>query len=189
MIRKRFLLAALLAASAAPSVQAQTVVKPRPPLDSTQVRVRDAVLVLRDSLQLVHAGGAHMQRDFRGASSAALVSRARSLRDGCAASARTLPQTRAVLSSGPAPTSQARAARTELMARMDTMAAALAECQTQFDDWVKKDDGEAVRGYGNRSAGAIRAPIRAYESQLQLYLGMIGVRIRPIGAGESPIRS
>ena len=183
------LLAGVLTISLAPAVHAQTVFRPRAPLDSAQSAVRDAVLVLRDSLQVVHDGVARMHRDFRGASLAALVSRARSMRDGCAASTRTLPATRAVIASGPAATDKQRSTRERLLAEMDSLSAALAECQKTFGAWVDEEDGESVRGYGNRAAGTVRTAILGYEDRLQLYLRLIGIRIQPLGAGASVIRS
>ena len=186
---RHLLLAAALAVGVTPAAQAQTVFTPEAPLDSARATVRTAVLVLRDSLQVVHAGGARMQRDFHGASVAALVSRARSLRDGCAASARTVPVTRAALVAGPAGSAKAAPARASLLARMDSLGTALEACEQTFGEWVSKGDGEAVRGYGNRGAEAVRNSILAYEEALQLFLSHLGIRVQPLGAGSSPIRS
>jgi hypothetical protein len=186
---KHLLLAAVLAAVAAPAAQAQTVFTPSAPLDSARASVRAAVLVLRDSLQVVHAGGARMQRDFHGASAAALVSRARSLRDGCAASARTIPGTRAAIVAGPAGSAKAAPARASLLAKVDSLGAALGECERTFGAWVSQADGEAVRGYGNRGAESVRTAILAYEEALQLFLSHLGIRVQPLGAGTSLIRS
>ena len=44
---------------------AQTVMRPDPPLDSARVAVRDALLILRDSLSTVDGAAARLQRDFR----------------------------------------------------------------------------------------------------------------------------
>lgn len=181
-------LSAALAAGLAPVAQAQTVVQPKAPLDSARASVRDAILVFRDSLQVVHAGGARMRRDFQTASGAALVSRARIMRDGCAASVRALSPTRAAVESGPAGTDKERAARTALLVEMDRLSAALTECRTIFSGWVDSRDGEAVRGYGNRASDTVRGPILTYEDKLQHYLGLLGIRIQPLGAG-TPITS
>lgn len=185
----RLMLIAALAAVAAPAAHAQTVVQPRAPLDSARMSVRDAVITFRDSLQVVQAGGARMRRDFHSASAAALLSRAREMRDGCAASARTLPSTRAVIETGPVDTEKRRAAQTALLGEMDRLAVALAECQTTFSGWVDARDGEGVRGYGNRAADAIRTPVLQYEEKMTHYVGLLGIRIQPLGAGASPIRS
>jgi hypothetical protein len=183
-MKRSLVVAALLLAGAAPAVHAQAmVVRPAAPLDSARAGVRDAVLVLRDSLQLVHAESARLRRDFRAASAPALVSRARAMRDACAASARTLPATRAVLADGPAPDEKVARLRTQLVAEADRVAAALAACEETFGGWARAADGEAVRGYGNRRADELRSPIRAYEARLDAYLRSIGIRIRPIGAG------
>lgn len=167
---------------------AQDFVRPEAPLDSARATVRDAILVLRDSLQAVHAGGARMQRDFQSASGAALLSRAAAMRDGCAASARTVPVTRAAIMAGPAGTETARSARARLIAEMDDLSTALAACERAFGAWVEEADGEDVRGYGNRQAETVRTALLAYEERLQRYLGAMRIRIMPIGAGapQSP---
>lgn len=173
----------------APPARAQEFVKPDAPLDSARATVRDAILVLRDSLQVIHAGGARMQRDFQGASGAALVSRAAAIREGCAASARTLPATRAAVLSGPAGREAARGPRARLVTEMDSLSAALAVCERAFGAWVEQGDGEAVRGYGNRQAEVVRRALLAYEERLHLYLGAMGIRIVPLGTGATLIRS
>ena len=185
----RTLLIALLAAGAAPTLDAQTVFRPPAPLDSAHAAVRDAVLIFRDSLQLVHASGARLRRDFHGASSAALVSRARSLRDGCNASLRGLPSARASFASAPVSSPRSESARSALLTEMDRLEGALKECRATFGEWVRVSDAEAVRGYGNRRAADIRTAIQAYENRVKRYLGHQNIRIRPLGAGPSPIRS
>lgn len=130
-----------------------------------------------------------MQRDFHGASAAALVSRARSLRDGCAASARTVPMARAALLAGPAGSAKAAQARASLLARMDSLGTALGACERTFGEWVTTGDGEAVRGYGNRGAEVVRDSILAYEEALQLFLSHLGIRVQPLGSGSSLIQS
>ena len=183
------LVAGALVAGFAPVAHAQTVVQPRQQLDSSRAAVRDAILMLRDSLQVVHAGGARMQRDFQSASEAALLSRARIMRDGCTVSARALPQARTVVASGPADTDKQRAARATLLSEMDRLATSLAECQATFSAWVEGRDGEAVRGYGNRAAETVRAPILSYEDKLQRYLALLGIRVQPLGVGSAPVAS
>ena len=185
----RILLVAALAASVPATARAQVVVRPPAPLDPARATVRDAVLVLRDSLQGIHAGRAHLRRDYRDASSQALVSRARVMRDACAASARTLPQTRIAVQKGPTATPQSRSARDELLAEMSRLVAPLEACRGRFDEWVRSSDGDAVRGYANRLADEIEVPIRAYEHRLATYLGTQGIRIRPLGSGTPLIKS
>jgi hypothetical protein len=185
----RLLLALAVAVLAAPPAQAQDFIVPEAPLDSARATVRDAVLVLRDSLQVIYAGGARMQRDFQGASGAALLSRAAAMRDGCAASARTVPGTKAVVVAGPAGAETVRRERAKLLVEMDRLATALAECERTFGGWLEQGDGEAVRGYGNRQAEIVRVSLLAYEERLHLYLGAQGIRIKPIGAGAPLTRS
>jgi len=104
----------LLLLLSAGSLAAQTVVRPDPPLDAERLKVRDAVLVLRDSLNSIDAAAARLQRDFRTASGASLVSRARVMREACARSARTIPPTRQVVAAAPASNENRMKRRDEL---------------------------------------------------------------------------
>ena len=73
---------------------AQTVLRSPPPLDSARASLRDAVLVLRDSLVTVDGAAARLQRDYREASGPSLLSRAQQMYEACARSGRTVPQAR-----------------------------------------------------------------------------------------------
>lgn len=161
--------------------QAITQAQPAPALDSARAGVRDAALRLRDSLTEVQAAGAHLSRDFRSTSSAALISRARIMHQACAAAARSLPAARAVFVAGPADAEFSDTARVRMLAAMDQLHGALTACRTQFGAWTDAGDGEAVRDYGNRRAGEIRASIRAYDNRLNAYLGSLGIELRPRG--------
>ena len=93
----RILISVLLGLLGTAPLHAQVVVQPEPPLDSTRESLRDAMLVFRDSLITVDAAAARLQRDYREASGASLLSRARVMRDACGRSARTVPPTRSAL--------------------------------------------------------------------------------------------
>lgn len=188
-MKLRLLLSALLLTGTAQALNAQAmVVQPEPALDAARAGVRDTLLVLRDSLHAVHAAGAHLRRDFRGASGETLLSRARAMLAACAASTRSMPAARSAVKNGPAATERARVARERLLAAMDQLAEPLATCETRFAAWAGTADGESVRGYGNRRADEIRDAIRAFENDLTRYFSAQGIRVRPVGAG-SAIRS
>ena len=82
MTRSFMLLCSLAAAPVA--LNAQAVVRPAGPLGAAHVPVRDAMLVLRDSLMTVNGAAARLQRDFRETSDAALTSHARGIANACA---------------------------------------------------------------------------------------------------------
>ena len=45
-------------------MSAQTVMRPDPPLDSARAAVRDALLILRDSLNTIDGAAVRLQRGF-----------------------------------------------------------------------------------------------------------------------------
>ena len=81
---KRLLGLLVLVTAVVHPLSAQTVIRPTPPLDSARAVLRDALLVMRDSLLTIDGAAARLQRDFRVASGPSLLSRARVMRDACA---------------------------------------------------------------------------------------------------------
>src|SRR3712207_4415476 len=77
-----------------PQLAAQTVIGPAAPLDSARAALRDALASFRDSLVTVNSAPPRLQRDYRAASTAALVARARFMREACERSLRALPSAR-----------------------------------------------------------------------------------------------
>lgn len=178
----RSLLLATLLVTAPSVASAQMVVAgPPAPVDSGSAVVRDALFVLRDSLQAVQAAAAHLQRDFRGTSDEALISRARSMAAACTAAQRQLPDARAAVAGGPAPTERAARERAQLLGEMDRVATTLTDCEKTFGGWVDEREGAAVRDYGNSRAAGVRRPIRQYEVKMAGYLGSLGIRVLPAG--------
>ncbi|MGH7657457.1 MAG: hypothetical protein ACREL6_04415, partial [Gemmatimonadales bacterium] len=91
---KHLIVCAILMAAASPlAAQSSSVVMPER-LSPEQVSVRNAYLVLRDSLQAVEAGGARLVRDKRGSSDASVSSRARVISRGCTAALGLVDSTR-----------------------------------------------------------------------------------------------
>jgi aminoglycoside phosphotransferase (APT) family kinase protein len=109
-----------------------TVVRPEPALDPGRATVRDALLRFRDSLRSIDAAASRLQRDYRQASTASLISRARVMREACARSVRNLPPTRqAVLAAAASDERQLRR-RGEMVGALDQLQKALARCESEF---------------------------------------------------------
>ncbi len=163
-------------------VSAQSVVRPDPPPDSARAAVRDAVLILRDSLNTIDGAAARLQRDFRQASGPSLLSRARVMREACARSERTVaPTRRAVLDVRLHEPLRIRH-RSELVGAMDHLSGALARCEQDFAAMSRPGQGETVRGYGNDRAIRVQSALRRYENALRGFLGVMGITVTPLGA-------
>jgi hypothetical protein len=165
---------------------AQTVMKPEPPLDSARVTLRDALLVLRDSLATIDGAAARLQRDFRQSSGASLLSRARVMRDACARSVQTVPHAREVVLAASLSEPARKQRRRELVSELDRLKGALSRCEADFAAMSRPDQAETVRGYGNDRAARVQAALRKYERSLGYFFGVMGIRIIPLGAGPRP---
>ena len=163
----------------------QVVAQPEPPLDSARASLRDALVVLRDSLAAIDAAAARLQRDYREASAASLLSRARVMRDACGRSVRTIPTTRSALLQAKPSTDKRLRSRTELVSELDTLAGALTRCEKDFAAMSQPDQAETVRGYANDRAVRVLGALRRYETSLRNFLGVMGIRVTPLGAGPS----
>jgi hypothetical protein len=161
---------------------AQTVIRPDPPLDSARVVVRDALLILRDSLNTVDAGAARLQRDFLHASGPSLLSRARVIHLACAHSGQTVPPTRRVVLDAQLYQPTQLQHRKQLVAAMDELSKALTRCELDFAAMSKPGEAETVRGYGNDRAIRVQSAIRKYETSLSRFLGVMGIKVTPLGA-------
>ena len=170
----------------APELRAQTVMRPAAPLDSARSALRDAVVVLRDSLVTIDGAAARLQRDYWTASGPALVARARSMRDACARSRRTVPPTRAVVQAAQLSDQKKAARRRELVTALDTLSTVLGRCETEFAAMSQEGQGERVRGYGNDRATKVQRSLRSYELALQSFLQIMGIRVLPAGSVRTP---
>jgi hypothetical protein len=162
-------------------LSAQVVARPEPPLDSARASLRDALLVLRDSLVTIDAAAARLQRDYREASGASLLSRARVMRDACARSIRTIPPTRTAVLNAKLSTAPRLKGRTELVSAMDTLKGMLTRCEKEFAAMSEPDQAETVRGYANDRAVRILGGLRRYEQSLRNFLVVMGIRVTPVG--------
>ena len=176
----------LLGLLAARPLSAQTVIRPAPPLDSARAALRGALLVLRDTLNTIDGAAARLQRDFRNASGPSLVSRARMMYQACTRSGRAVPPARQVVQGFSLDDPAKEKRRQELLGSMDRLKEALVRCETEFAAMSRPDQGERVRGYGNDRAIRVQTAIRSYESVLRDFLGVMGIRVQPLGAGTQP---
>lgn len=171
----------------APNLAAQTIVRPELPLDSARSSLRDALLVLRDSLSSIDAAAGRLQRDYRQASAASLVSRARVMTDACARSARTVPPTRQAVIAAEASNEVRLKRQRQLVQAMAQLNDALARCQSSFGAMGKSGQGERVRGYGNDRAVRVQAALRKYERVAGEFLAAMGIKVTPRGASPPPL--
>jgi hypothetical protein len=171
---------------AARPVAAQTIIRPQPPLDSARAGLRDALLVLRDSLNGIDGAAARMQRDFQAASGPSLLSRARMIYQACARSGRTVPPTKQAVQSFQLTDSTKAKRRLQLLGAMDQLQVALTRCETEFAAMSKPDQAERVRGYGNDRAIRVQTSIRSYERVLRDFLASLHIRVQPLGANPQP---
>jgi hypothetical protein len=166
----------------APSLAAQTVIRPEPPLDSARASLRSALLVLRDSLNTIDGAAARLQRDYRQASAASLLSRARVMQAACAGSVRTVGPTKQAVREIKLSERQRVKRRAQLLGAMDELGAVLARCETEFASMSRPGEAETVRGYGNDRAVRVQAAIRKYEQAVAEFLGVMRIRMTPLGA-------
>ena len=164
-----------------------TVVRPETPLDPARTELRDALLVLRDSLNTIDAAAARLQRDFRQASEASLLSRARVMRDACARSVRTIPPTRSVVLVANASDERRLKRRGELTSALDQLRGVLTRCESEFEAMSQPGKAETVRGYANDRAVRVQGALRRYEKSLGQFFGAMGIRVAPLGSKTHPL--
>lgn len=170
------------------SLMAQgTVVRPEPPLDSARATLRDALLVLRDSLGSIDAAAGRLQRDFRATSAASLLSRARVMRDACARSVRTVAPTREAVVAARLSTELRRRRQGELVQALDRLKVTLARCEADFGAMSRPGQGDQVRGYGNDRAVRVQTALRKYSRVVGGFLGAMGMRMTPLGPEPRPV--
>jgi len=178
-VKAAFLL--ILGLVAAGPLAGQTVIRPAPPLDSTRAALRDALLVLRDSLVTIDGAAARLQRDFRTASAPSLLSRARVMYQACARSGKAIPTARETVQSTQLTDPHKLERRKDLLAAMDQLEKAVGRCESEFAAMSKPGQAETVRGYANDRANRVQNALRSYEQALREYFGIMGIRVLPLG--------
>lgn len=161
-------------------------IMPAAPLEPNRAQVRDALLVLRDSLHAIGGAYARLQRDFRATSASALTAQARTIAEACARAERNVPDARKAVEDTRADTRFEREQRVALLKSLDELAGALGSCRTDFIAMGARG-GEQVRGYGNRRAASLRAELRRYDRAVNGFFSTYKIEVRPIGAGKNPL--
>jgi hypothetical protein len=170
----------VLSASSLPA-QA-TVIQPEAPLDSARAALRDAVLVLRDSLITIDGAAGRLQRDFRQTSGASLLSRARVMHDACARSIRTVPSTREALLAAQLSEPLRVKRRRELVKALDRLRGVLSRCEVDFAAMSQPGQAETVRGYAYSRSQVVQGALRKYEESLREFLTALRIYVSPAGA-------
>jgi hypothetical protein len=163
------------------------VVRPEPALDAGRATLRDVLLRFRDSLNSIDAAASRLQRDYRQASTASLISRARVMREACARSVRNLPPTRQAVLAADASDERRLRRRGEMVAALDQLQKALVRCESDFAVMSRPGEGEKVRGYGNNRAVWAQAALRKYERVLGTFFSAMSIKVSPLGAGARPV--
>lgn len=184
---RTLLLVVSLAASAPVALHAQAIVKPAAPLDGPRARVRDALLLLRDSLIVVNSSAARLQRDFQATSAAALSGHSRQVAAACSRSARVIPRTRQAVSAARAGTPPQAREQAALLRGLDSLSGTMGRCAADFAAMGERGKGEEVRGYGNRRAEPLLAALSRYDESLAGFFAAWAIEVRPIGARANPI--
>jgi hypothetical protein len=165
----------------APGLAAQTVMRPQPARDSAHAAMGDALLGLRDSLSTIDDAAARLQRDYRLASAASLLARARLMRDACARSVRAVGPTKRAVQATKVSEPPRVKRRGQLLGAMDQLSGALNRCHSEFASMSQPGQAETVRGYANDRAVRVQAAIRKYEEAMRGFLGVMGIRVTPLG--------
>lgn len=178
----RLYLVVLGLVASTPGLKAQTIVSPRPKLDAERATLRDKLLEFRDTLNSIDAAAARLQRDFRQASPAALLSRARVMSNACARSARNVSPARQAVLTADASNQRRLKSQKQMVVALDTLYGVLNRCQAYFDEVSRPGQEENVRDYGNARAVQVRAALRRYERALAGFFSSMGIRVTPLGA-------
>ena len=187
---KRALVLILCSLAAAPAaLNAQAVVSRTSPLPAASAHVRDAMLVLRDSLMTVNGAAARLQRDFRQTSDAALTWRAREIANACARSVRTLAPVRKTIAAADAEGAARIRSRQEVLDALDALAVEMGRCSDEFAAMARVGNGEEVRWYGNRRAEPILKALYDYDAAATRFFNAWGMDVRPLGARPNPLES
>jgi hypothetical protein len=186
---KRLVLLMLALTIAPATLHAQTVIVPAKPLDAPRARVRNTLLMVRDSLITVNSATARLQRDYRHTSAALLTQRARTVAEACARSSRVLPSARDAISQLVSDERQLHRTREGFLQAIDSLRTAMDRCQAEFAAMAVPGKGEEVRGYGNRRAEPIIDALNGYDAAANSYFKTWQMDVRPLGARPSPLAS
>lgn len=183
----RTLLVLSLFVAAPVAAGAQAVVMPTAPLDAARTHVRDAMLLLRDSLMTVNGAAAALHRDFRQTSGAVLTTRAREVSAACARSVRTIGPTREAVAAAQATNPVPVKTRDALVRSLDSLSIELNHCVSEFGAMAAPGKAEEVRGYGIRRSEPILKALSDYDRAANSFFATWGIEVRPLGARPVPL--
>ena len=179
-------LAALVVAGSR-SMAAQGAARPHGSLDSAQVRIGKAILILRDSLSLVDGAAQRLPRDLKTASDAALRSRAREISSRCAAAARSVTPARSFVAETPRPDPDPKQVRVQMVEGLALLKSQLDRCVLDFLGLAAPDRAEELRDYGIGRAERLQQSIRRYEVAVRPYFfAALGLTYLPDAGGAEP---
>jgi hypothetical protein len=183
MSRTAALLGGLLVFAAAP-ITAQAVVQPEKPLDPAQAEVRDAMVMLRDSLNTLTAAGARFVRGVGPTSSVAwLQARARSLATACTRSRTTMVVVRPAVENGNGTTKAQHNARGNLLASMAALDDSLMACEKTWKARSSRVDATPIREQGPSEVESLNHQAQAFDRRLVAYATTLGFKLPPLGSG------
>ena len=114
-----------------------------------------------------------------------LLSRARAMSEACAGALRLVDSTRGEMLTNEVASRTPPAQRTQLERSLAELRPALTRCADEFGTRVEQGPAK-VRDAGSASAVAAVAASHKFELAAESYLGTLGVKIRPYGAGPNP---
>ena len=183
MSRSAVLLGLLVLIAASPTT-AQTVIQPEKPLDRGQAESRDAMVMLRDSLNSVTAAGARLVRGVGPTSSPAwLRARARNVAAACTRSRGMLQTARPVVEGGADSLVVQVNARLTLLAAMAGLDATLTACEATWKERAAAADATPIRERGPSDVEALNQEVQAFDKKLSTYAGTQGFQLPPMGSG------
>jgi hypothetical protein len=151
-------------------------------LDAERRDVRDALVVLRDSLRTVEAAAAQFERGHASASPELLYSRGKTIKNACNRSLRNIEPTRKVVKSDDWDNDYRTQRQNELLEAMDTLEKSLNACVAVWDRLTAPEGIEEIRASSPGKAQSITQDIHDYTTPVTSYFKALGVYVRPIGA-------
>ena len=77
--------------------------------------------------------------------------------------------------------------RARLQVRFEALQTALAKCTSDFEAWSSPGKADEVRGYAVARILRVQDVLRVYEGEAHSYLKSVGIKVRPLYAGPSPL--
>jgi hypothetical protein len=174
----------------APALPAQTIYKPpKENLDSVHLRLRHTLEELRDSLGMLDAVAARIQRDLDRSSDAVVLARGGALRDQCRTGAAMAAATGERVGTIGLPAPDQRKQLPLFRLALDTLGANLTQCARDFDAMSTTAKIAELRGYAMSRAIRAQSALRRYEGALQAYLGAVGFGLTQLRSGGKTSRN